>query len=98
MTCAAGCHLGAYRLAVGGAEPVGTLDGVGGLVGLGAKREQVICRFRRGAGGADDGPIILAQDLEPGADIVGVAHGRHDAERGGAECSGRVDGGATMGV
>jgi hypothetical protein len=26
--------------------------------------------------------LILAQHLQPGTDVVGVAHGRHDTERG----------------
>src|SRR5437016_1210370 len=54
------------------------LGGVDGLRGAGAEGEQVVGRLRRGAGGADDGAIVLAQDLEPGADIVGMAHRRDD--------------------
>src|SRR5438445_5559596 len=46
------------------------------------KAEQEIgglrCRARR----TDDGAIILAQHLQPGTDVVSVAHGRHDTERG----------------
>jgi hypothetical protein len=38
-------------------------------------------------GGADDGAGILAHDLQPGANVIGVAHRRHDAERGAAECA-----------
>ena len=37
------------------------------------------------ARGPDDGAVVLAQHLEPGADVVGVPHGRHDAERRAAE-------------
>ena len=33
------------------------------------------------AGGADDGAVVLAQHLQPGTEVVRVAHGRHDAER-----------------
>ena len=46
------------------------------------KAEQEIGGLRRRARGAHDGAIILAQHLEPGTDVVGVAHGRHDAELG----------------
>jgi len=37
------------------------------------------------AGGADDGAIVLAQDLEPGADVIRVPNGWRDTERGAAE-------------
>ena len=53
---------------------VGSLAGFNGFIGLGAKPEQIVSCLRRCAGGPNDGAIILAQDLEPGADIVGVAH------------------------
>ena len=49
---------------------------------LGQEGQQVIRRFRRGAGGADDGAIVLAQHfLQPGDDIIGMAHGLRDGER-----------------
>src|SRR3546814_9099967 len=47
--------------------------------------EQMVGGFRRGARGANDGAVILAQHLEPGSDVVGMPHGRHDAERGADE-------------
>ena len=46
------------------------------------KCQDVIRRLRRRAGGAHDGAVVLPQHLEPRADIVGMAHGRGDAERG----------------
>src|SRR5260221_59315 len=66
------------------------LGGVGGLGRTGAEGEQVVGRLRRGARGADDGAIVLAQDLEPGSDIVGMAHRRDDAERGADEGAGHL--------
>src|SRR3546814_10354295 len=47
--------------------------------------EQEVCGFRGGAGRADDGPIILADDVQPGTEVIGVPDGRHDAERGADE-------------
>ena len=37
------------------------------------------------ARGPDYCAVIFAQHFEPGADVVGVPHGRHDAEGGAAE-------------
>ena len=51
--------------------------------------EEPVGGLARLAGGADDGAIVLAQHLEPGADIVSMADGGCDAERGATE--GRVD-------
>jgi hypothetical protein len=50
--------------------------------------EQIVGGFRRGARGTNDGAVIVAQHLEPGPDVVGVPHGRHDAERGADEGAG----------
>jgi len=52
------------------------------LTGLraGPESEDEVRRLGRCAGGADDGAIVFAQHLQPRADIVGMAHGRHDAE------------------
>src|SRR6266852_5774841 len=55
------------------------------LRGTGKEGEEIVGRLRRGAGGADNGAIVLAQDLEPGADIISMAHRRDDAERGADE-------------
>ena len=49
------------------------------------KAEEEVGGLARLRGRADDGAIVLAQHLEPGADVVGVAHRRHDAERGATE-------------
>ena len=53
--------------------------------GLTSEVEQEACRFRGGAGGADDGPIILADDVQPGTEVIGVPDGRNDTERGADE-------------
>src|SRR3546814_3185160 len=53
--------------------------------GLTTEVEQEVCGFRGGAGRADDGPIILADDVQPGTEVIGVPDGRHDAERGADE-------------
>ncbi len=52
-----------------------------GLLAVREESEEEVCGLARLRGGADDGAIVLAQHLEPGADVVGVAHRRHDAER-----------------
>src|SRR6266851_4494466 len=44
---------------------VGRLYRVDWLGRIGPKSEQVVGRFRRGAGGADDGAIVFAQHVEP---------------------------------
>ena len=46
-----------------------------------AEGEQIVGRLRCGACGADDRAVVLAQHLEPGGEIVGVPHGRHDRQR-----------------
>ena len=74
---------GARRLA--GGETVGTFGYFDVSAGVGAKSEQIVRRLRRGAGGADDGAIIIAQDVDPGSDVIGMAHRRHDSERGADE-------------
>lgn len=48
-------------------------------------RQQPVCRLAGLRGGADDGAGILAHDLQPRPDIIGMAHGRNDPERGAAE-------------
>ena len=53
---------GARRLA--GGETVGTFGYFDVFAGVGAKSEQIVRRLRRGAGGADDGAIIIAQDVD----------------------------------
>ena len=40
--------------------------------------------------GTYDRPIVLAQHLKPGADIVDVPHGRNDAERRAGERSAKL--------
>ena len=50
------------------------------LLGAGPEGEQIVGGLRRGGRGAHDGAVVLAQHLEPGANIVGVADGRHDPE------------------
>lgn len=42
--------------------------------------EQIVGRFGGGARRADDGAVVFAQDVEPGAEIIGVAHRRHDRQ------------------
>src|SRR5436305_173521 len=63
---------------------VGRID-----IGARQKPEQPVGRLAGLGSGAHDGAIVLAQHLEPGADIVGMADGGRDAERGAAES--RVD-------
>ena len=46
------------------------------------KAEQEIGGLRCRARSSHDGAVILSQHLQPGTDVVGVAHGRHDTERG----------------
>ena len=55
---------------------------VAGVDSLRQEGEQEISRFRCRARGTDHGAVVLAQNVEPGADVVGVADGRHDAQRG----------------
>src|SRR3546814_13351036 len=55
-----------------------------GLLGI-AKGENEIGGLAGAAGGAEDRAIVFAQNLEPRSDIIGVAHGGHDAERGADE-------------
>src|SRR6266576_3249810 len=62
----------AYRLAVAGEEIVGSLGDFHGLVGLGPEGEQIVSRPRCGAGGANDGAIVVAQDFEPRTDVVSM--------------------------
>jgi hypothetical protein len=76
-----GVSRAAHSLAVAGEEIGGSLDEFDGLVGVGPEGKQIVSGLRCGAGGAHDGAIVVAQDLEPGADVVGVAHRRHDVER-----------------
>jgi hypothetical protein len=54
----------------------------------GAKGEQIVGRFGGGAGGRDNGAVVLTQHLEPGGEIISVPHGRHDRESGADERAG----------
>jgi hypothetical protein len=45
-------------------EVIGRFDDIDGFVRVGTKGEQIVSRLRCGAGGAHDGAIIIAQDLE----------------------------------
>ena len=56
-----------------------------GFVGFGTKGEQIVRRLGGGTRRTHDGAIVLAQHLEPRTDVIGVAHRRHDAERGAHE-------------
>ena len=51
------------------------------VAGIG-EGEQEIGRLGGVGRGADNGAAVVLQDFQPVADIVGVADGRHDAERG----------------
>lgn len=48
---------------------------------LGQATEQIVGGLARLAGGADDRMIIRAQDLQPGADVIGVTDSGDDTER-----------------
>src|SRR5690606_28890311 len=48
-------------------------------------REQPVGGFARRARGAEDRAVVLAQHGKPTAEIIGVAHGGDDAERGAEE-------------
>jgi hypothetical protein len=52
-----------------------------GLSGRSGEGEKEVGGFGGVRGGADDGAGIVLQDGEPIADVVGMAHGRHDPER-----------------
>ena len=45
------------------------------------KIEEIVSGFGGGACGTNDGAIVLLQDIEPGAEAVGMAHRWHDAEQ-----------------
>ena len=47
--------------------------------------EQEVSRLAGLRRRADDGAVVLAEDLRRGADVIGVPYGRHDAERRAAE-------------
>jgi hypothetical protein len=47
-----------------GGETVGTFGYFDVFASVGAKCEQIVGRLRRGAGGADDGTIIIAHDFD----------------------------------
>jgi hypothetical protein len=53
--------------------------------GFGNEAEQIVRGLARLRSGTHDGAIVFAQDLELRADIIGMAHGRHDPERRAAE-------------
>ena len=46
-----------------------------------AERQQIVGRLRCRRCRAHDRAIVFAQQVDPGADVVGMPHGRHDAER-----------------
>lgn len=48
--------------------------------------EEIVRCLGRRARGPNDRAIVFPQNIKPGADIVGVADGRDDAERRAAEC------------
>ncbi len=52
------------------------------LGGVRLETQDEVGRLRRRAGGARDGAVILAEDVEPRADVVGMAHRWGDAQRG----------------
>src|SRR3546814_13677316 len=45
-----------------------------------AEGEDIVGRLGRLGGGAEDSAAVLAQDGEPKAEVIGVAHGRDQAE------------------
>jgi hypothetical protein len=49
-------------------------------------------------GGANDSAIILAQDFEPGANIVGMAHRWYDAKRSTHEGAGDLGDQLLLGI
>src|SRR5580693_956099 len=57
----------------------------GGTLVRRPKAENVVRGLARLRGGADDCSVVFSQQLQPGGDIVGMAHRRHDAERSTAE-------------
>ena len=50
--------------------------GIGGM----AERQNEICRFARLTGSVENRAVIIAQDLQPVREIIGVAHLRHDVQ------------------
>ena len=63
-------------------------DGFGGaFVVAGKKAEEEIGGLAGLRRRADYGVVILAQNIQPGGDVIGVPHRRHDAERGAAEAA-----------
>lgn len=54
---------------------------VGEAGGFGKEGQQIVGRFRGGAGGTDDGAVVLANDVQPRAEIICMPNGRDDAER-----------------
>src|SRR3546814_7258698 len=59
--------------------------GRGETFGIGFEAQDVIRRLRRSTGGAHDRAVILAQHVHPCSNVVGMAYGRRDGERGAAE-------------
>jgi len=59
--------------------------GRSGSVICGHESEDVISSLARLRCRADDGAIVVAKHVDPGGKVVGVPHGRHDAERCAAE-------------
>src|SRR6266849_7633928 len=56
-----------------------------GLLILRQESKDVVGGLARLRRRADDSAVVLAQDLGPGADVIGMPHGRHDAEGSAAE-------------
>ena len=63
---------------------------IDGFATIRLERQQIVGRLRCRAGGTDDGAVILTQHGQPRTDIVGVAHGRRDAERSANERAGHL--------
>jgi hypothetical protein len=62
-------------------------DRVAGFVVAGKESEEVVGGFAGLGCRADDGTIVFAQHLKPVSYVIGMPHGRHDAERGAAKGS-----------
>jgi hypothetical protein len=59
-------------------------------LGIGPEGQEVVGGLGGGAGGADDGTVVLADDVQPEAEIVGMADGRNDAKGGADESPGHL--------
>src|SRR3546814_12202482 len=61
-----------------------------GALRLAVARQQPVGGLARGAGGAEARAVVLAQDGEPAAEVIGVADGGDDDERGASSEARRV--------